>query len=397
MKKENLRNIKSRFQDKTGVDLVAAAKLEKTSGIGISRKMERLAVALCASIAAFCLVAFTYSKVSSIDGDEVGFYAAYAGSGIFQVSVHNGSGKTLRLQDNVMLKRWSTGEDVIGNAKAVEISDLRIAAHSTETITINLSDAYDIDMLEEPLPAGDWYYLVLTNNNFMFGQDWQCTVDFKEKTEEEILAGRAAWENLIIDGMASGDASGDTLGNESGVANDDVQAIDVNIEADTNDSEIVADGSDDLEIVAEGNFVLNKDIADDSWVWPTVSHVVATPFGIRQYALDPSIEVFHSWINIAGSKGDPVYAVADAIVTEAGFDETFGYYIYLEIVADASGDEPGRTIQVQYGHLDSVKVALGDRVTAGETIGRLGASGRATGPNLSFAVYVNGEAVDPLE
>ena len=39
--------------------------------------------------------------------------------------------------------------------------------------------------MENALQEGDWYYFVLTNNNFAFGQDWMCSFDFKlEKTEE---------------------------------------------------------------------------------------------------------------------------------------------------------------------------------------------------------------------
>jgi hypothetical protein len=46
-------------------------------------------------------------------------------------------------------------------------------------MTVNLSKAYDMDTLEQPL-TDDWYYFVLTNNNFIFGQDWMCSVDFAE-------------------------------------------------------------------------------------------------------------------------------------------------------------------------------------------------------------------------
>ena len=45
-------------------------------------------------------------------------------------------------------------------------------------MTINLSLAYDIQLLETPLENGDHYYLVLTNNGFLLGQDWHCSVNF---------------------------------------------------------------------------------------------------------------------------------------------------------------------------------------------------------------------------
>ena len=46
-------------------------------------------------------------------------------------------------------------------------------------MTIDLSSAYDIALLEQPL-TDDSYYLVLTNNNFIFGQDWMCSIAFAE-------------------------------------------------------------------------------------------------------------------------------------------------------------------------------------------------------------------------
>ena len=47
-------------------------------------------------------------------------------------------------------------------------------------MTVDLSSAYNLDELETPL-HNDWYYLVLTNHNFLFGQDWMCSVSFSEK------------------------------------------------------------------------------------------------------------------------------------------------------------------------------------------------------------------------
>ena len=46
-------------------------------------------------------------------------------------------------------------------------------------MTIDLSAAYDFSVLEQPL-VDDHYYFVLTNNNFLFGQDWMCSIEFTE-------------------------------------------------------------------------------------------------------------------------------------------------------------------------------------------------------------------------
>jgi murein DD-endopeptidase MepM/ murein hydrolase activator NlpD len=55
-----------------------------------------------------------------------------------------------------------------------------------------------------------------------------------------------------------------------------------------------------------------------------------------------------------------------------------------------------RGTRTLYAHLSTVAVHVGQRVQAGQRIGRVGASGRASGPHLHFEVQVRGAAVDPL-
>ena len=72
---------------------------------------------------------------------------------------------------------------------------------------------------------------------------------------------------------------------------------------------------------------------------------------------------------------------------EIGFDAKMGYYIVLQCENDT---------ELHYGHCEKVLVEAGDRVAVYDKIATLGQTGDATGPCLSFAVYRNGEAVDPM-
>lgn len=172
---DNLKNIRAVFQNKTGVELPGARRV---------RRPVRAFVLLAAALA-LCLsaTAFAYSLFSSLSGDELGLSAAYEGDGVVSVLVENRSGKNLCFQPALKLMRWSTGEEIRPLSGEVSFQNTEIPAHSSGTMTIDLSAAYDMEELEEPL-EDDWYYLVLTNNHFAFGQDWMCSVAFSEAAEE---------------------------------------------------------------------------------------------------------------------------------------------------------------------------------------------------------------------
>ena len=168
MTKQNLRNIRCRFEEQTGVDLNPRHRQLRVSG----RKLWILAAAVVACLA---FAGFTVPLFSSLNGDELALTGSYEGSGIVSVRVENRSDKKLNFQKQTKLMRWATAEEMprLGNAV---FTHTEFAPHSEGTMTIDLSEAYDIAALEES--RGEWFYLVLTNNNFLFGQDWMCSVNF---------------------------------------------------------------------------------------------------------------------------------------------------------------------------------------------------------------------------
>ena len=97
---------------------------------------------------------------------------------------------------------------------------------------------------------------------------------------------------------------------------------------------------------------------------------------------------FHTGIDYPGARGAPVRASASGRVTFAGW--AAGGWGYLVTIAHGNG------VRTMYAHLSRVGVAVGQRVVTGQRVGRVGASGRATGPHLHFEVRLRGAAVDPL-
>ncbi len=97
---------------------------------------------------------------------------------------------------------------------------------------------------------------------------------------------------------------------------------------------------------------------------------------------------FHTGLDFPAASGTPVVAAASGRVTFAG--RSTGGWGNLVTIAHPGGT---RTL---YAHLSRVGVRVGQRVQAGVRIGRVGSSGKSTGPHLHFEVLLRGAAVDPL-
>ncbi|MEM7078425.1 MAG: M23 family metallopeptidase [Pseudomonadota bacterium] len=95
---------------------------------------------------------------------------------------------------------------------------------------------------------------------------------------------------------------------------------------------------------------------------------------------------WHAGVDFAGREGSDVIAVASGVVTFAG--ERYGYGKLVEI-SHANG------LVTRYAHHKEVTVYTGQVVKKGDTLGKMGSSGRSTGPHVHFEVLKNGRTVDP--
>lgn len=95
----------------------------------------------------------------------------------------------------------------------------------------------------------------------------------------------------------------------------------------------------------------------------------------------------HTGIDFAGKLGDPVEAVADGVVTWSA--ARYGYGVMVEI-------NHGNGYSTRYAHNAENLVVVGDEVRKGQSVARMGESGRATGPNLHFEVVKDGRRVNPV-
>ena len=95
----------------------------------------------------------------------------------------------------------------------------------------------------------------------------------------------------------------------------------------------------------------------------------------------------HTGIDIVGSYNTPIKAADGGVVTFAGWMSGYGNYVVID-------HENG--YQTGYGHCASLLVKVGKRVAKGDTIAKMGNTGRSTGTHLHFEVKKNGKYVNPL-
>jgi murein DD-endopeptidase MepM/ murein hydrolase activator NlpD len=122
-------------------------------------------------------------------------------------------------------------------------------------------------------------------------------------------------------------------------------------------------------------------------VWPVMGKLEGG-FGGRRSPFGGSSYEFHSGQDIEAAWGAPVVSGASGKVSFVGWQNGYGQLIVVD---------HGGGLTTRYGHLSQIDVALGQTLTRGQFIGRVGSTGRSTGPHLHYEVRINDQPVNPLQ
>lgn len=120
--------------------------------------------------------------------------------------------------------------------------------------------------------------------------------------------------------------------------------------------------------------------------WPSAWHL-PLPRTVVSSAFGPRWGRVHEGVDLVAPEGTVVQAVRGGRVQRASEAGSLG--LSVELLHEEGWSS-------RYGHLSAIQVAPGDRVAAGEALGRVGATGRATGPHLHLEVRQDEVPVDPL-
>jgi murein DD-endopeptidase MepM/ murein hydrolase activator NlpD len=112
---------------------------------------------------------------------------------------------------------------------------------------------------------------------------------------------------------------------------------------------------------------------------------LSSGFGVR---MDPFLRApaMHTGLDFRANHGDPVRATATGKVVTAAWSGGYGKMVEID---------HGNGLSTRYGHLSAIDVEEGQSVRIGQTLGRVGSTGRSTGPHLHYETRIEGEAVDP--
>ena len=112
---------------------------------------------------------------------------------------------------------------------------------------------------------------------------------------------------------------------------------------------------------------------------------MSSTFGVRSdpFGRGPAM---HSGVDFRGDPGDPVRATAAGKIVSAGWNGGYGKMVEID---------HGNGFTTRYGHLSEISAKVGQSVHAGQIVGRVGSTGRSTGPHLHYETRIEGDAVDP--
>lgn len=121
-------------------------------------------------------------------------------------------------------------------------------------------------------------------------------------------------------------------------------------------------------------------------LWP-INGWITSRMGYREDPIKGGAD-FHPGLDIAGDRGEPVHVTAAGTVKQVGYEGGYGNLVVVD---------HGFGLQTKYGHLLGYTVKPGQKVKRGDTIGRVGNTGRSTGYHLHYEVLANGRLLNPLQ
>ena len=120
---------------------------------------------------------------------------------------------------------------------------------------------------------------------------------------------------------------------------------------------------------------------------PITKGWLSSYYGVRKdpFSGKPAV---HKGLDFAGKEDGEIIATGSGVVTWA--DDRYGYGQLIEI-------NHGKGLKTRYGHNKKLLVKVGEVVSKGQVIARMGSTGRSTGPHVHYEILRNNAQIDPIK
>lgn len=132
----------------------------------------------------------------------------------------------------------------------------------------------------------------------------------------------------------------------------------------------------------------NSEFVGGTFCWPVPGYTrISSPFGMRTHPIT-GVYKLHTGTDISSPMGATFVAANDGVVVKAGFNTAYGNMVILD---------HGGGISTLYAHGSEILVEVGQVVTQGTPVLKVGSTGYSTGPHAHFEIRIGGEYVNPLD
>lgn len=131
-----------------------------------------------------------------------------------------------------------------------------------------------------------------------------------------------------------------------------------------------------------------EDYIGGEMIWPIPGYkTITSQYGMRTHPIT-GLYSLHTGTDVGAPIGTNFVAAASGVVTKAGYNKYYGNMVIID---------HGGGVQTLYAHGSEIVVKLGDLVSTGDIVLKVGSTGYSTGPHAHFEIRIEGKTVDPLE
>ena len=133
---------------------------------------------------------------------------------------------------------------------------------------------------------------------------------------------------------------------------------------------------------------ISEDYIGGTMIWPVPGYTgITSEYGMRVHPITGAYKL-HTGVDIGAPLGANFVAAANGIVSKATFNVAYGNMVIID---------HGGGVQTLYAHGSEILVQVGQTVSAGTEVLKVGSTGYSTGPHAHFEIRINGQTINPLD